>query len=165
MSKRQKSLFAADFSAVAKSQKMLFASISFGQKSTNFLPKFVSKSKICSRNSRISTFDCRYNDYRMSKRQKAFSRLIFQPLQKAKNCFLLLYHCNRNRQIPLGNLLANLWFAVEILWISTFDCRYIRLRGGKRRFFLKSAYPLCQNNEAVSNFAFETASSFYFYPC
>ena len=60
MSKRQKSLFAADFSAVAKSQKLLFASISFGQKSTNFLSKFVSKSKICCRNSRISTFDCRY---------------------------------------------------------------------------------------------------------
>ena len=56
-----------------------------------------------------------YNDYRMSKRQKAFSRLIFQPLQKAKNCFLLLYHCNRNRQIPFRNLLANQRFAVEIL--------------------------------------------------
>ena len=115
MSKRQKSLFAADFSAVAKSPKVLFASISLQQKSTNFLSKFVSKSKICSRNSRISTFDCRYNNYRMSKRQKAFSRLIFQPLQKAKNCFLLLYHCNRNRQIPFRNLLANQRFAVEIL--------------------------------------------------
>ena len=55
------------------------------------------------------------NDYRMTKRQKAFSRLIFQPLQKAKNCFLLLYHCNRNRQIPFRNLLANQRFAVEIL--------------------------------------------------
>mgnify|MGYP003293436044 CR=1 FL=1 len=60
MSKRQKSLFTADFSADAKSQKQLFASISLQQKSTNFLSKFVSKSKICCRNSRISTFDCRY---------------------------------------------------------------------------------------------------------
>ena len=60
MSKRQKSLFAADFSAVAKSQKLLFASISLQQKSTNFLPKFVSKSKICCRNLKISTFDWRY---------------------------------------------------------------------------------------------------------
>ena len=57
----------------------------------------------------------RYNDYRMSKRQKAFSRLIFQPPQKAENCFLLLYHCNRNRQISFRNLLANQRFAVEIL--------------------------------------------------
>ena len=61
MSKRQKSLFAADFSAVAKSPKLLFASISLQQKSTNFLSKFVSKSKICCRNLKISTFDCRYN--------------------------------------------------------------------------------------------------------
>ena len=49
------------------------------------------------------------------KGKKAFSRLIFQPLQKAKNCFLLLYHCNRNRQISFRNLLANQRFAVEIL--------------------------------------------------
>ena len=34
---------------------------------------------------------------------------------------------------------------------------YIRLRGGKRRFFLKSAYPLYQTEEAASNFEFETA--------
>ena len=62
---------------------------------------------------------------------------------------------------------------------------YIRLRGGKRRFFslrlghisalasstqfttemplcyLKSAYPICQIEEAVSNFALETASFRY----
>ena len=49
------------------------------------------------------------------KGKKAFSRLIFQPLQKAKKCFLLLYHCNRNRQISFRNLLANQRFAVEIL--------------------------------------------------
>jgi len=49
------------------------------------------------------------------KGKKAFSRLIFQPLQKAKNCFFLLYHCNRNRQISFRNLLANQRFAVEIL--------------------------------------------------
>ncbi len=36
-------------------------------------------------------------------------------IQKANNCFLLLYHCNRNRQIPFRNLLANHRFAVEIL--------------------------------------------------
>ena len=59
---------------------------------------------------------------------------------------------------------------VEILWISSFlnglflppfpSSRriHIRLRGGERRFFPKSAYPLCQNNEVVSKFAFETAS-------
>ena len=39
---------------------------------------------------------------------------------------------------------------------------YIRLRGGKRRFFLKSAYPLYQTEEAVSKFAFETASTLSF---
>ena len=72
MSKRQKSLFAADFSAASKSKKLLFASISFGQKSTNFLSKFVSKSKICCRNSRISTFDCRYNTYIIQHYSKFF---------------------------------------------------------------------------------------------
>ena len=49
------------------------------------------------------------------KGKKAFSRLIFQPLQKAKKCFLLLYHSGRNRQISFRNLLANQRFAVEIL--------------------------------------------------
>ena len=49
------------------------------------------------------------------KGKKAFSRLIFQPMQKAKNSFLLLYHSGRNRQISFRNLLANQRFAVEIL--------------------------------------------------
>jgi hypothetical protein len=79
MSKRQKSLFAADFSAVAKSPNLLFASISLQQKSTNFLPKFVSKSKICCRNSRISTFDCRYNNiiFENAGESNGFFRLYF----------------------------------------------------------------------------------------
>jgi hypothetical protein len=44
-------------------QKAVFCflrAISLQQKSTNFLLKFVSKSWICGRNLKISTFDCRY---------------------------------------------------------------------------------------------------------
>ena len=48
------------------------------------------------------------------KGEQAFSLLINQQGQKAVNCFLQLYHCNRNRQISKGNLLANHRFAVEI---------------------------------------------------
>ena len=50
----------------SKSLNGLFESISLQQKSTNFFLKFVSKSKICCRNSRISTFDCRYDSDRNS---------------------------------------------------------------------------------------------------
>ena len=101
MSKRQKSLFAADFSAASKSKKLLFASISFGQKSTNFLSKFVSKSKICSRNSRISTFDCRYNllkpTRKSSNRTGALTKRAAGGVIAAQGCLTNgLLRANRN---------------------------------------------------------------------
>ena len=70
------------------------------------------------------------------KGKKAFSRLIFQPLQKAKKCFLLLYHCNRNRQISFRNLLANQRFAVEILEfrLSIVVIMIIECRKGEQAF-------------------------------
>ena len=94
MSKRQKSLFAADFSAVAKSKKLLFASTSLQQKSTNFLPKFVSKSKICSRNSRISTFDCRYGSpYDFKSNKRAFSTAAKSSANRRKCASSLTICC------------------------------------------------------------------------
>ena len=46
--------------------------------------------------------------------EKAFSRLIYQPPQKAI-CFLDYIHLNKNRQFSQRKLLANQRFAVEIL--------------------------------------------------
>ena len=48
------------------------------------------------------------------KGKKAFSKLIYQPLQKA-NCFLDYIHLNENRQFSQRKLLAKQSFAVEIL--------------------------------------------------
>ncbi len=48
------------------------------------------------------------------KGKKAFSRLIYQPPQKA-NCFLDYIHLNENRQFSQRKLLAKQSFAVEIL--------------------------------------------------
>ncbi len=50
----------------------------------------------------------------MLKRQKAFSKLIYQPPQKA-HCFLNYIHLNENRQSSQIKLLAKQSFAVEIL--------------------------------------------------
>ena len=55
-----------------------------------------------------------HNECRMSKRQKAFSKLIYQPPQKA-NCLLDYIHLNENRQFSQRKLLAKQSFAVEIL--------------------------------------------------
>ena len=68
--------------------------------------------------------DCRYNDYRISKRLRSLFAADASAEQKAESGFLLLYHCNRNLQISKRNLDANHRFAVEIFKISTLDCRY-----------------------------------------
>jgi len=124
MSKRQKSLFAADFSAVAKRQKLLFASITLQQKSTNFLSEFVSKSKICSRNSRISTFDCRYNDYRMSKRQKSLFAADFSAVAKSQKLLFASISLQQKSTNFLSEFVSKSKICSRNSRISTFDCRY-----------------------------------------
>ena len=50
----------------------------------------------------------------MSKRRKAFSRLIRQPFKKPNVAFCFYIIETEIDKFPSGNLLANLRFAVEI---------------------------------------------------